>query len=147
MFIFPKYIRGIESLDHKVKYVQIYKVLPNCFSKRIYHFCIPLTMHWSFSCSISLSTFSIVSLYYVSYFSGYVLVSHCGCKLLGNVSMKELYFQIAFSYWQQGFLGGSDGKASARNSEDLGSIPGSGRSPGEGNGNPLQYSCLENSMD
>ena len=41
----------------------------------------------------------------------------------------------------------SDGKASACNAGDLGSIPGSGRSPGEGNGNPLQYSCLENSMD
>ena len=40
-----------------------------------------------------------------------------------------------------GFLGSSDGKG------DLGSIPGLGRSPGEGNGNPLQYSCLENSMD
>ena len=45
------------------------------------------------------------------------------------------------------FPGGSDGKASAYNAEDLGSIPGSGRSPGEGNGNPLQYSCLENPMD
>ena len=44
------------------------------------------------------------------------------------------------------FLGGSDGKASAYNAGDLGSIPGSGRSPGEGNGNPLQYSCLENPM-
>ena len=43
--------------------------------------------------------------------------------------------------------GGSDGKASAYNAGDLGSIPGSGRSPGEGNGNPLQYSCLENPMD
>ena len=39
------------------------------------------------------------------------------------------------------------GKASAYNVEDLGSIPGLGRSPGEGNGNPLQYSCLENPMD
>ena len=38
-------------------------------------------------------------------------------------------------------------KESACNSGDLGSIPGSGRSPGEGNGNPLQYSCLENPMD
>ena len=38
-------------------------------------------------------------------------------------------------------------KASACNAGDLGSIPGSGRSPGEGNGNPLQYSCLENPMD
>ena len=43
--------------------------------------------------------------------------------------------------------GGSDGKASAYNVGDPGLIPGSGRSPGEGNGNPLQYSCLENSMD
>ena len=38
-----------------------------------------------------------------------------------------------------GFLGGSEVKASACNADDLGSIPGSGRSPGEGNGNPLQY--------
>ena len=53
----------------------------------------------------------------------------------------------------QGWLGelpsphGSDGKASTHNAGDLGSIPGSGRSLGEGNGNPLQYSCLENPMD
>ena len=46
-----------------------------------------------------------------------------------------------------GFPGGSEVKASASNEGDLGSIPGSGRSPGEGNGNPLQYSCLENPMD
>ena len=46
-----------------------------------------------------------------------------------------------------GFPGGSEGKASACDLEDPGSIPWSGRSPGEGNGNPLQYSCLENPMD
>ena len=46
-----------------------------------------------------------------------------------------------------GFPGGSDGKESACNAGDPGSIPGSGRSLGEGNGNPLQYSCLENPMD
>ena len=45
-----------------------------------------------------------------------------------------------------GFLGDSDGKESACNTGDQGSIPGLGRSPGEGNNNPLQYSCLENSM-
>ena len=45
------------------------------------------------------------------------------------------------------FPGGSDGKASVYNAGDLGSIPGLGRSPGEGNGNPLQYCCLENPMD
>ena len=45
------------------------------------------------------------------------------------------------------FPGGSDGKVSARNLGDPGSVPGLGRSPGEGNSKPLQYSCLENSMD
>ena len=46
-----------------------------------------------------------------------------------------------------GFPGGSDGKVSACNAKDRGSIPGLGRSPGKVNGNPLQYSCLENPMD
>ena len=45
------------------------------------------------------------------------------------------------------FPGGSDSKASVYNAGDLGSIPGLGRSTGEGNGNPLQYYCLENPMD
>ena len=45
------------------------------------------------------------------------------------------------------FSGGSVGKDSACNVGDLGSVPESGRSPGEGNGNPLQYLCLENPMD
>ena len=54
--------------------------------------------------------------------------------------LKKLKFKV-------GFPGGSDGKASACSSGDPGSIPGLGRSPGEGNGNALQYSCLENSMD
>ena len=47
----------------------------------------------------------------------------------------------------KGLLCDSGGKASAYNVGDLGLIPGSGRSPGEGNGNPLQYSCLENPTD
>ena len=46
-----------------------------------------------------------------------------------------------------GFTGGSDSKESVCNVGDLGSIPGLGRFPGERNGKPLQYSCLENSMD
>ena len=45
------------------------------------------------------------------------------------------------------FPGGSDSKVSACNAGDPGSISGSGRAPGEGNGNPLQYSCLGNPMD
>ena len=48
---------------------------------------------------------------------------------------------------KRGSPGGSDGKDSACNVGDLGSIPRWGRSPEEENGNPLQYSCLENSMD
>ena len=47
----------------------------------------------------------------------------------------------------KGFPGGSDSEESAYNAGDWGSIPGTGRSPGEGNGNPLQYPCLEKSMD
>ena len=49
--------------------------------------------------------------------------------------------------WWIDFPGGSNGKEFAYNTGDLGSIPMSGRSPGEGNGTPLQYSCLENPMD
>ena len=52
-----------------------------------------------------------------------------------------------FTIVLMGFPGGSDGKESACNVGDLGSIPGLGRSSGEGNGNPLQYSCLKNPMD
>ena len=56
---------------------------------------------------------------------------------------KILFVPTVFS----DFPSSSEGKVSAYNGGDLGSIPGSGRSPGEGNGNPLQYSCLENPMD
>ena len=51
------------------------------------------------------------------------------------------------SYPKKIYYGGSDGKEPACNVGDPGSIPGSGRSPEEGNGYPLQYSCLENPMD
>ena len=57
--------------------------------------------------------------------------------------MKELFPLKS----QKGFPGGSEVKASACNAEDLGFIPESERSPGEGNVNPLQYYCLENPMD
>ena len=57
-----------------------------------------------------------------------------------------LYLLIIFIYLLS-FPGGLDGKESACNAGGSGSILGSGRSPGERNGNPLQYSCLENFMD
>ena len=70
-------------------------------------------------------------------------------KLGGRVTeMKSDDFFVwvpLFRGW--GFPGGSEDKASTYSAGDLGSIPGSGRSPGKGNGNPIQYSCLENPMD
>ena len=60
---------------------------------------------------------------------------------------KTLNIMQYILYAQMGFLGGSDGKESICNAERLGSIAGSGRSLEEGNGYPLQYYCLENSMD
>ena len=63
-------------------------------------------------------------------------------KLLHSVSQN-----ISWHNHYRKYYGGSDGKASAYNVGDLGSIPRSGRSPGERNGNPLQYCCLENSID
>ena len=85
------------------------------------------------------------------------------CKKQGNVYWSYMIFPM--NYWKfwfskflifqkfisnpilLGFPGGLKGKASACNAGDPGSIPESGRSPGEGNGTPLQYSCLENPMD
>jgi len=84
-------------------------------------------------------------------------------KKQGNVHWS--YIIIPMNYWKfwflkflifqkfirnpilLGFPGGLKGKASAYNAGDPGSIPESGRSPGEGNGTPIQYSCLENPMD
>ena len=64
-----------------------------------------------------------------------------------SCELDDYYLYDYVTWIIRGFLSGLDGKASACNAEDLGSIPGSGRCPGEGNGNPLQYSCLENPMD
>ena len=58
-----------------------------------------------------------------------------------------MFYDITLMLLLQVFPGGSDGKVSVYNAGDQGSIPGLGRSPGEGNGNPLQYYCLENPMD
>ena len=72
----------------------------------------------------------------------------------GSFSMSQFFasggqsFRVLASAWVLlDFPGGSEVKASAWNAGDQASIPGSGRSPGEGNGNPLQYSCLENPME
>ena len=68
-----------------------------------------------------------------------------GCyEKINMYLLSDLNTAKEFSYH---FPGGSEVKASASNVGNPGSIPGSGRSPGEGNGSPLQYSCLENAMD
>lgn len=61
-----------------------------------------------------------------------------------NITKKQNCIKL-YCYW--GFPGDSDGKESASNARDPGSIPGLGRCLGEGNGNPLQHSCLGNLMD
>ena len=71
--------------------------------------------------------------------------------VLGCADINHIFFYHLFAYdyreHSRNFPGGSEVKASASNVGDPGSIPGLGRSPGEGNGNLLQYSCLENPMD
>ena len=92
---------------------------------------------------------------------GTVSIPHWATKilhaaLLGQSFSWALYwiphlnYPIKLSISKRGFSDGSEGKESACNAGDTGtvvSIPGPGRSPGEGNGNPLQYSCLKNPMD
>ena len=60
---------------------------------------------------------------------------------------KRVHWSFECLPWRKAFPVGSDGKESACNAGDLGSIPDLGRSPGEGNGYPLQHTCLGNSMD
>ena len=73
---------------------------------------------------------------------------HSGCHPNSKASMKMAVSIIKQSLPNlSGFPGGSDGEVSACNAGDLGSIPRLRRFPGEGNGNPPQHSCLENSMD
>ena len=82
------------------------------------------------------------------------LIAPITCRILVKIAFPYLcshrthlisLFYLNFDYCD--FPGGSDGKVSDYNAGDLGSVPRSGRSPGEGNGNPLQYSCLENPKD
>ena len=79
----------------------------------------------------------------------------CSCNMKSNLNLLNIKGppcaprseELRVPFCVLGFPGGSDGKASARNVGDPGSIPGLERSPGEENGNPLQHSCLENPMD
>ena len=105
-------------------------------------------------CSLGISNFleeisslshSVVFLYF------FALITEEGffslLAILWNSSFKCVNLNICCVYVFWGFPGGSEVKASACSVGDPDSIPGLGRSPGEGNGNPLQYSFLENPMD
>ena len=80
-----------------------------------------------------------------------LLIWLCWVLVGARAHLNDLIFKkfinLAALCLSWGFFGGSDGEESACSVGDLGSIPGLGRSPGEGHGYPLQYSCLENSMD
>ena len=75
-----------------------------------------------------------------------ISIYYCSRFLKGS-QPSEICNGSGYTVSDISFRGGSDGKESACSVGDLGSIPGSGKSPGEGNGNPLPYSCLENPMD
>ena len=79
-------------------------------------------------------------------------MNHSDCQRPdGGRSGEGLLIEYGVSFWSDAnilsYPGGSDSKESICSAGDVGSIPGSGISPGEGHGNPLQYSCLENPMD
>ena len=78
---------------------------------------------------------------------GYSLWGRKELDMTEHVHIQVMPYNICLRGDFKGFPHSSDGKESVCNARDLGSIPRLGRSPGEGNGNPLQYFCLENSMD
>ena len=107
----------------------------------------------SFKPAFSLSSFTFIKRPFSSLLSAVRVVSCAYLRLLiflpailiPACALSSPAFHMMYSIYS--FPGSLDSKASAYNAGDPGSIPGSGRSPGEGNGNPLQYSCLENPMD
>ena len=90
----------------------------------LWNFCLQILSKRVFSLSLVLSSSLPLLIYHVSFI-----------------------FVFTSTHGALDFPGGSDAKVSAYSVGDPGLIPGSGRSSGEGNGNPLQYSCLENPMD
>ena len=92
-----------------------------------------------------ISSCSIISIIY--YHSSIICITLLFYDTVLMTQLTSQNFSINFRILDKIKSGGSEVKASASNAGDLGLIPGSGRSPGEGNGNPLQYFCLENPMD
>ena len=98
----------------------------------------------SYSLGLWVLVFVIIN-YAVVNFIYYACLGIGASTCLLRTSIHSAYVEHLLRVW--GFPGDSDDKESACNVGDPGLIPGSGKSSGEGNGNPLQYSCLENSMD
>ena len=112
-------------MELRLRLLKIYMVLYKCWLSGI-------SYKWKYDNSV----FPFISALFTASSSYFLILAHF-------VILVSFY---GYLYQFKSFPGGSDGKASACNVGDLGSIPGLGRSPGEGNGNPLQYSCLENPM-
>ena len=104
--------------------------------------------YWSFSFSISPSseTSGLIS-FRIDWLDLLAVQTILKSLLQHHSSKASILWHSTFFTVQLSFSGGSDGKVSVYNARDPGSNPGSGRSPGEGNGKPLQYSCLGNPMD
>ena len=100
---------------------------------RNFHFCFQKHLFLF----LETTYFCILVLYHATFLGSFFIIAY-----------RFLVQSLGFSIHNiVDFPGGSEGKASVYNARDLGSIPGLGKFPGEGNGNPLQYSCLENPMD
>ena len=108
--------------------------------KSSFHFASPCFCH----CSLLLNTLKTKSTNWEA-FNSNIPFKFYKCLISGVFCLMKVIFIILM--FSGGFLVGSDSKESACNAEDLGLIRGSGRSTGEGNGNPLWYSCQENPMD
>ena len=113
-------------------------------SRSVIHSSTSVILHWFVVYCSSLFACYLVLLDFGKHF---MHLLHSVSEILGHLH----YHYSEFFFWKvaylQSFLGGSDGKESTCNAGDPGSIPGLGRSCGEGNGNPLLYSCMENPMD
>ena len=110
----------------------------------------------SFKPTFSLSSYTFIKRLFSSSSLSAIRVVICISEVIdispGNLDSSLCFFQLSVFHdvlciYIKGFPCGSAGKESACNAEDLGLIPGLGRSPGEGKGYPLHYSGLENSMD
>ena len=137
-FCWPEEIRALKHECGKARNLIFHvELLEAAKSSVLFHNGIREHTDWSADKYI-LSTFSLLTLEAQS----------LELRLGGDMWLKKgggLYLERYQGKW--GFPGGSDDKKSACNAGDVGLIPGLGISPGEGNGNPLLYSCLENPMD